>query len=181
MEFSILYAIQGWHTPWLDQVMRILTDMVGGIGQLWLVIALVLCLFKKTRRCGVTVLLSYILVLLAGQLVLKGLIVRPRPCQIDQAVALLVEHPTGSSCPSTHTAWSFAGAAAIWMNHKKWGIAAGVFALVVAFSRLYLFVHFPSDVLIGALLGVACGVAAVYIVRGIGNAVRKRRKKADTV
>lgn len=177
MDFSILYAIQKWHTPWLDQAILALTQAVGSNGQIWLVIGLILCIFKKTRRCGAAVLLSYVFVLLTGQMILKDLIARPRPCQIDRTVALLVGCPNSYSCPSTHAAWSFAGATAIFIHYKKWGGVALAAAVVIAFSRLYLFVHFPTDVLFGAVLGAACGAAAFFLVRSLPAGGRRSRKK----
>ena len=97
---------------------------------------------------------------LLGQFGLKNIISRPRPCQIDTAFPLLVSRPSSSSFPSTHSAWAFGGATAIFLQHKKAGIAAYVAAVLIGFSRLYLFLHFPTDVLFGALMGVALGFVA---------------------
>ena len=141
-------------TKWQD------TKIAGSYGQLWVVIALLLLIFKKTRRAGVSLLIAYIGVFLLGQFGLKNIISRPRPCQIDTAFPLLVSRPSSSSFPSTHSAWAFGGATAIFLQHKKAGIAAYVAAVLIGFSRLYLFLHFPTDVLFGALMGVALGFVA---------------------
>jgi len=119
-----------------------------------------LLIFKRTRRAGISLLIAYVGVFLLGQYVLKTLISRPRPCQIDTAFPLLVSRPSSSSFPSTHSAWAFGGATAIFLRHKKAGIAAYVVAVLIGFSRLYLFLHFPTDVLFGAGMGVALGFAA---------------------
>ena len=167
MEFDILYAIQGIRSSVLDNIVLVITSMVGSYGQLWPIIGIILCIPKKTRTCGIALLVSYLLVFLSGQLVLKTLIARPRPYHIDDTVALLVQSSDSSSFPSTHTGWSFAAATVIFMNHRKAGVAAIVFACAVAFTRLYLFVHFPTDVMCGAILGIICGYAAVKIVSWI--------------
>ena len=90
---------------------------------------------------------------------------RPRPCTVDPDFALLIARPTSSSFPSTHSAWSFAGAAAIFQNHRKAGLAAFALAALIAFSRMYLFVHFPTDILAGMVLGILIGILAVRICR----------------
>ena len=178
MDFSILYAIQKLRCEFLDSFMVLLTNIVGSYGYLWLAVAAVLCIFKRTRKSGIAVLISYVLVFLAGQFVLKDLIARVRPCVIDQTVELLIKRPTSYSCPSTHTAWSFGAATAIFLHHRKAGIAAFVLAAVIGFSRLYLFVHFPTDVLAGIVLGVAAGIAAYYIVRFVSNKIGAKKKTA---
>ena len=170
MEFSILYAIQNLHTPFLDQLILKLTDIVGSYGEIWLIAAAVMLTNRKTRRCAYTMLISYLLVFGIGQFVLKDLVARVRPCQIDTAVALLVERPTSYSFPSTHAAWAFAAATSVFLYHKKAGIAVLVLAALIALSRLYLFVHFPSDVLGGIVLGVLAALVAKVIV----NAVEKK-------
>lgn len=179
MEFDILYAIQNIRCQFLDGLFVTLTDIVGSYGYLWLAVGALLCVFKKTRKCGFAVLLSYALVFVTGQFVLKDWIARVRPCNIDTAVELLVARPSSYSCPSTHTAWSFAAATAIFMDRKKWGIGAFVLATLIGFSRMYLFVHFPTDVLVGVVLGVAAGIGAVYIVRLISKQIDKKLGRSD--
>lgn len=165
MEFSILYAMQALRSPWLDSLILGLTAVMGSYGQIWLAVGAVLCLLPKTRRCGIAVLLSYVLVFLVGQLGLKDLIARPRPCHLDQMVELLVERPSSYSCPSTHSAWAFAAATSVWMYYKKPGAVLLAVAALIGFSRMYLFVHFPTDVLLGAVLGAALAVLTVFALR----------------
>ena len=165
MEFSFLYAIP--RTEVLDSFFLGLTRVAGSYGQLWLIIAALLLIFKKTRKAGISVLIAYVAVYLLGQIVLKQLISRPRPCQIDQAFALLVARPSSSSFPSTHSAWAFGAATAIFMQHRKLGAAAYAVAALIAFSRLYMFLHFPTDVLFGAALGIALGVLAHWITKAL--------------
>ena len=167
-DWDILYGIQNLHGDFLNNFFLTLTTIAGDYGHLWLILGAVLLIFKKTRKCGFAVLLGYALVYGIGQFVLKDLIARPRPCHIDQSVALLLKRPSSYSCPSTHSAWAFAAATAVLLNHKKSGLAVLAVALLIAFSRLYLFVHFPTDVLAGIALGVVCGFCANFIVKKIG-------------
>lgn len=155
MDFSILYAIQNMRNPVMDGIILALTNIMGSYGQIWLIVGVVLCIFKKTRSCGVTVLISYVLVFIVGQYGLKDLIARARPCHLDETVELLVKRPSSFSCPSTHSAWAFAAATSIFLYFRKSGIGVMIVAALIAFSRLYLFVHFPTDVLFGAVLGIA--------------------------
>ena len=163
MEFSFLYAIP--RTEVLDSFFLGLTRVAGSYGQLWLIIAALLLIFKATRKAGISVVIAYLAVYLLGQIILKQLISRPRPCQIDQAFALLVARPSSSSFPSTHSAWAFGAATAIFMRHRKLGSAAYAVAALIAFSRLYMFLHFPTDVLFGTAMGMALGVLAHWIMK----------------
>lgn len=161
MEFSILYAIP--RTAMLDSFFLGLTKITGSYAQIWVILGIILLFFRKTRATGAAILLSFIGVYIFGQLVLKNLFSRPRPCHIDQAFSLLVSRPSSSSFPSTHSACSFAAATSIFLNNRKTGAAVFAVAALIAYSRLYLFVHFPTDVLAGIVLGIVMGVAAVRI------------------
>ena len=87
-----------------------------------------------------------------------------------------MKRPSSSSFPSTHSAWAFGGATAIFLKFKKAGIATFVVAAVIAFSRMYMFLHFPTDVLAGMIMGIIFGIAAVKIC----DLVAKRTKKEIT-
>lgn len=177
MDFAILYAIQNIHNPVLDQLILALTHIMGSYGQIWLVVGVLLCFPKKTRGCGVAVLVSYVLVFVVGQFGLKDLIARARPCQIDQTVELLVKRPSSYSCPSTHTAWAFAAATSIFLYFKKPGIGVLIVATVIGFSRLYLFVHFPTDVLFGAVMGIVLAFVTVKVQQLVMTQVHVKQSK----
>lgn len=120
MELSILHAIQTIHNPVLDKIMvLVFNNLVGSLGQLWIVVGVVLLLIPKTRKCGAAVLLSYALSLLIGNEWLKDWIARPRPCAVDDTVALIVKKPSSFSCPSVHTYLAFSSAMAIFHYYKK--------------------------------------------------------------
>lgn len=177
MEFSILYAIQNLRTGFLDTAIVKLSDLIGSYGEIWLIAAAVMLTNPKSRRCAYTMLVSYLLVFGVGQFGLKNLIDRIRPCNIDLAVAMLVERPTSGSFPSTHAAWAFAAATSVFLHHKKAGIAVLVLAALIAFSRLYLFVHFPSDVLGGVVLGVLSALVAKALVDFIEKKIPDKYKE----
>ena len=172
MELSFLYAIP--RTQILDSIFLIITKIAGSYGQLWVVVGLALLIPKKTRWTGIAVLISYVGVYIFGQMILKNLISRPRPCQVDQAFEMLVARPSSSSFPSTHSAWAFAAATAIFMKYKKAGIAAFVVAALIAFSRMYMFLHYPTDVLCGIVFGIILGIVADKIC----DIVKKRIEAA---
>lgn len=154
MDFAILYRIQEMHAAFLNPLM-IGVSALGNSGLVWIVLAAVLLFFKKTRKCGALMLLSMAVCFILGNLCIKNLVQRPRPCQIDTAVQLLIPMPSEYSFPSGHTLHGFAAAVMIFLHHRKAGIAAIFLAAVIAFSRMYLFVHFPTDILGGMLLGIA--------------------------
>ena len=175
-EFDLLYMIRtNLQCPFMDDFVKALSKIAGNYGHLWVVLGIVLLIFRKTRKAGFSVLLSYALVYLTGQLGLKDLIARERPCSIDTAVQLIVSRPSSYSCPSTHTAWAFAAATAVFMHKKSWGLLLCIPAAVIGFSRLYLFVHFPTDVLLGAVLGILMGVLAAVTVRAVSKGIARRK------
>ena len=160
-EFAFLYFLQELHSPLLDSIMLFFTKM-GNIGMPWIALAVIFLCFKKTRKWGIAILGSLLLKELIGNLLLKNLIARSRPCWIDTAVPLLVSAPSSYSFPSGHTFDAIAASVSIYLYNKKAGIAAIIVGLIVAFSRLYLFVHFPTDVLASVVLGI---IVAVFVHR----------------
>ena len=108
--------------------------------------------------------------------ILKNLFHRVRPYDIRTSIELLVKRPLDYSFPSGHTAVSFAAASAAWfMKKRKTGVAFGAVACLIAFSRLYLYVHYPTDVLAGAVIGILCGAAASNLTE-MAAAAREARK-----
>lgn len=117
---------------------------------------------KRYRRQGVILLAGLAVGVLVGNVCLKNLIARPRPCWLDDSVKLLISMPTDYSFPSGHTLSSVIGATVLTKTDRRFGWAAIPLAAIIAFSRLYLFVHYSSDILAGALLGVAIGEAVYH-------------------
>lgn len=160
-EFSILYALQEIHNPILDKIM-VSISALGDDGILWIAIG-VICLFmKKHRKMGLQLLLSMLCTFIIGNLILKNVFARPRPCDIDTAVAMLISRPHGHSFPSGHSINSMVAAVALFLNNKKIGIPAVIIATLIGFSRMYLFVHFPTDVLGGFIIAILVAIAVDY-------------------
>ena len=160
LDFQILHAIQQiFSCSVLDFLMPKITALGNG-GILWILLAILLLILPKTRKNGIQLGVSCIGCGLIGNLFLKNVVARDRPCWIEDHT-LLIAMPTDFSFPSGHTMVSFAAATVFWHWNRKVGIAAYLFAAIIAFSRLYLFVHFPSDVFAGAVIGVLIGIAAV--------------------
>lgn len=125
---------------------------LGDGGFVWIILGL-FCLFSsKRKKAGAAITVSLVLALFIGNLLLKNLAARPRPFHIKD-VALLIPAPYGYSFPSGHTTASFAAAVSLWKFRKKEGTAALALAAVIGFSRMYLYVHFFTDVLCGAAIG----------------------------
>ena len=163
-EFSFLYFLQKLHQPLLDKFMVIITTL-GDEGIIWIAIAILMLCFKRYRVCGIGMAISLILMLLTGNIFLKHLFMRERPCWIDTSVELLIASPSSYSFPSGHTFSSFVSAVTIFLHHKKEGIAALILATLISFSRMYLFVHFPTDVLASVILGTGIAIVVYYFMK----------------
>ena len=146
----------------MDSLMPAVSALGNG-GMIWLISAALLLCFKKYRRYGILLLFGLAAGVLAGNLFLKNLIARPRPCWLDSTVQLLIQSPSDYSFPSGHTCAAFAAGLA-WAGtcSARWArIAAVVSAVCMGLSRLYVGVHYPSDVLAGALVG---SLAALRVI-----------------
>ena len=165
LDWIILHGLRVLTTcPLLDFWMPRITAL-GNSGIVWVVAAIVLLCTKKYRRYGVMLLVGLAAALLLGNLALKNLFARPRPCWLDSSVRLLIADPTDYSFLSGHTLSSVIGATILTKTDRRFGYAAIPLAALIAFSRLYLYVHFPSDVLAAAVLGVMIGELAFYADR----------------
>ena len=163
-EIGLLDSIQEFFgCPFLDAVLPKIT-FLGDSGWFWILLAAVFLLYKPTRRIGVTMGLALVFSLLVANLTLKPLVARIRPYDVNSMVQLLVEAPGDFSFPSGHSQASFAAATALFCLNRKWGAAALVLAGLIAFSRLYLYVHYPTDVLLGSLIGMLLGFCAYRLV-----------------
>ena len=168
MEFEILYAINNLHNPILDKIMIAITSF-GNAGLIWIGLSIFLICIKKTRKCGALMLISMLLGLIIGNGILKNIIARQRPCWIDPNLPLLIPNPHDYSFPSGHTLASFEATVMIFLHNKKWGIISLIPAILIAFSRLYLFVHFPTDIIGGIALGTTISLAVYYGYEKIKN------------
>ncbi len=168
--------------PFLDLVMPWIT-VLGDSGLVWIAIAVVLLFFPKTRKTGLAMGAALILGLLVCNVTLKPLVGRIRPYDYvpehyGTTIQLLIEAQHDFSFPSGHTIASFEGATVLLLYNKKAGIAAMVLACLIAFSRLYLYVHYPTDVIASVILGVAFGFLGKLIVEKGFAAYQARHPKA---
>ncbi len=176
LDLSILDFIHNTlSNPVMDVIMKILTYSIE-YGETALAVFIVMMCIKKMRKTGFAVLGATLAVLLFGELILKHLIRRPRPFVINGAIELIIKAPSGFSFPSCHTAICVAMATAIFLFHKRLGIIAYIYAALVAFSRMYLYVHYPSDIIGGIALGIGCGIGAVALVKLICKKIDKHKE-----
>ena len=156
-EFNLLDQIQQYMAnDFLDTLIPRISSL-GDAGLIWIALSILLLLFPKTRKAGFASCVALLFMLVTGNMILKPLIARMRPFTVNTAVELLIPPPTDFSFPSGHTYASFASATAVFRNSRKIGIPALILASLIAFSRLYLYVHYPTDVLFGILHGVLAG------------------------
>ena len=147
VELMLLTVLQGLRAQILDAGMLFFTHL-GDAGFIWA--ALTAALLVDAVLCN---------------LILKPLVARIRPCDILADVQLLISRPDDFSFPSGHTAASFASVTALWPAGKKqWALAALPLGVLIAFSRMYLFVHYPTDIIGGVLVGVGCGWIGAKLV-----------------
>ena len=165
MELTILNFIQEhMRNAFLDVVMPFVSTL-GNAGFIWIALTIVLLISKKHRKTGILMALALVFDVILCNGILKNAIARTRPFDVNTAISLLVKKPTDYSFPSGHTAASFAAVTALFFAKEKYRYQALVLAVLIAFSRLYLYVHYPTDILGGILVGILCGVIAYLITR----------------
>ena len=152
--------------PILDKIMPIIS-MFGDHGIFWMALTAILLIPRKTRKLALSMAIALSLGFICGNLAIKNIIARTRPYEYRPEFNLLVSKLKDFSFPSGHSLASFEAATCIFIRYKKWGIAALTLAVLIAFSRLYLFVHFPSDVLAGTILGILFAVIGSIIINRI--------------
>ena len=162
-EAEFLQSLTNLRSPVMDFIMKYVS-MLGDHGIFCIVLGLVLLIFAKTRRTGIQVLMSMLLAYIVANLIIKNLVGRVRPYDAYPFIEALVTKPHDSSFPSGHAVNVFAAATAIFLNHKKTGIIALIIAALVAFSRLYNQVHYPTDVLVGIVIGVGFAILVHYLL-----------------
>jgi undecaprenyl-diphosphatase len=176
LDKSLLYFFSTTlSNPFLDKLMPFITNL-NNHGELWIGMSIVLMINKdiRVKRLGLSMLIAVAFGYLVGEAALKNIIGRERPIGDEFSHNFIVKIPTSFSFPSGHTTSSFAAFGVYLFSKAKYRYWILVLAVLMAFSRMYLHVHYPSDILGGIILGIICGKVGVYI----GNAllVRVRRE-----
>lgn len=162
-EFAFLDFIQNNITnPVLDFI-AVFISSLGTLSAIWIVLTVIFLIVKKTRRLGIAMAISILLTLIIGNVIIKPIVARTRPYDINTAIQIIVNPEHDYSFPSGHTFFAFSSATVIFMRYKRVGIFFLIFAVLMGLSRLYLYVHFPTDVICGAILGIIVGVSAHFI------------------
>lgn len=162
------FLVRDIFTPFFTFLTRI-----GDAGAVWIILSVILMVPKKTRQVGIMALIALIGSFIINNVILKNLIARTRPYDVVSGVKLLIERQSDFSFPSGHTGSSFAVAVVLYKElPKKYGVPALMLATLIGLSRIYLGVHYPSDVMCGALFGsliaiFACGT--FHILKENGN------------
>lgn len=163
IEIQILDWIQNIRTPFGDIIVPLISGL-GNAGIIWIALTIVLLVIPKTRRSGLIMALALIADLILCNGILKNLVARTRPYDVNTAVNLLIEKPVDYSFPSGHTAASFAAVTALYLaGEKKLWKPALVLSVLIAFTRMYLYVHYPTDILGGIAVGIISGYIGFFI------------------
>jgi len=166
--------------PFLDVAMPIIT-LLGDAGIFWIAVAVLFMITKKYRKTGIGMMLALMMGLLVCNIWLKPTIARIRPYDFQmeyflKEIPLLAGAMHDFSFPSGHTIASFEAAVVIALNNKKLGIPAMILAVLIAFSRLYLYVHYPTDVLFSIILGTAFAFLGNWLAQKIMNKLPEKLK-----
>lgn len=176
---SVLQTLDGGALLWIQENLRGLLDPIvegyttlGNTGLMWIVLSLAMLCWKPTRKAGVAALAAMVLGLLCTNVVLKHVVARPRPWLDVAGLVPLIQEPDPNSFPSGHTCAAFA-AASDWCRAlpRRWMRWTGlVLAVCMGLSRLYVGVHYPSDVIAGALVGLVLRLGGLEAAAAVGGA-----------
>lgn len=160
IKFS-LSMIQHYQHHFLNEIM-IFISSCGDFGMSWLIVILVTNIIDQTRAMSIDLLVALIAATLIGQVTIKTIVKRKRPCHAHPEIKLLIPTPSDLSFPSGHTTSSFACSTVLMLYNPLFGIIGYLYASLTAISRLYLFVHYMSDVVFGMILGISIGIITFY-------------------
>lgn len=175
----LLWIQENMRTDLMTTIMKAITRLGDG-GSLWIVLAIVLLALNKTRKVGATSALALIITFLTVNVGIKNVVARTRPYEVIEGLTNLVGKQSDFSFPSGHSAHAFAvGVVILIMMPKKIGVPVFVISILMAFSRLYVGVHYPTDVIAGVVLGTIIAFISVFVVNKICEAWKKRNKAIE--
>ncbi len=171
LDGNILLFIQNHiRNPLLTPFMKAITHL-GDHGMFWIALTLILLCFRKTRKIGLCALFALLGSYVIDNLILKNLVNRIRPYEVVEGLQLIVAKAKDASFPSGHTGTGIATALAVALNvPKKYGIPLMILAVVISLSRLYVGIHYPTDVLAGAVIGILLGLFGSWAGRKVSEA-----------
>ena len=175
---SILLWIQdNVRSDFLTPIMKVITHL-GDKGILWILVTLALLWYYKTRKLGVRCMVSMVIGLVITNLILKNWVARIRPYELIQGLECIVKKADDYSFPSGHTTNSLACAWVIFRRApKKWGVPALILAILISLSRLYVGIHYPTDVLGGAVIGIGSACLSLALVPKLEKRFRRQCRK----
>lgn len=164
----LLYLQNNVRTEFFNYVMQFFS-FLGNFGWFWIVLCIVLITVKKTRPIGIIAAVALVASLIMVNGIIKPIVHRTRPFDSIDGLILITKKPLDSSFPSGHTSSAFVVSCAVtWClsGKKKWfGVLLIIIASLIAFSRLYLGAHYPTDVMAGLLLGISISVVTYFALR----------------
>ena len=182
-DLAVFEWVQGIQNHLLTAIMTTITTL-GDEGIIFIVLGLVLLFTKKYRKAGVSILVALVVMLLLNNIVLKELIARPRPFNLDPETYAWwhevykypnfnIHQPSSYSFPSGHTSSAFAAAIALLCHDRKLGIPTTIFAAIMGFSRIYVEVHYCTDVIGGAIVGIIYALLGVLVANLVYHYIEK--------
>lgn len=173
LDGNILLFLQEYvRNPVLTPILKVITTLGNG-GAIWIALTVLLLIIPKTRKVGCMAALALVGTLLINNMLLKNLVARTRPYEVIEGLTYIVRTPVDYSFPSGHAGCSFAVACIMFRRLPgRYGVPALVLAILISLSRLYVGVHYPSDV----LFGVISGIAISYMAEEVGNRIWKAEK-----
>lgn len=170
----LLFIQENVRNPVLDSIMIFITTLGDG-GMIWIAATILLLIPRKTRKVGIMSAVALLGSLLINNNLIKNIVQRPRPYVTFNDIRILIPTPSEFSFPSGHTSSSFAAAGVFYSNlPKKFGIPAVILAGLIGLSRMYVGVHYPTDVIAGVIMGILLSYGAELLV----NFCAKKLKKA---
>lgn len=175
----LLWIQENLRVEFLNGFWKFVTSLADG-GIFWIILGVSALAFKRTRPVGIAMLLALIINHVATNMILKDIFQRPRPFVTFSEIIPLIDKPGSFSFPSGHTSTSFAAAFAVLFMEKKrrYAIPAMIIAAMIGFSRMYVGVHYPGDILGGIVIGILSAFVASAIVKLVGVRLRKKHDKA---
>lgn len=176
IDFAILDFIRDNLTTGVGDIIMPMISALGNGGIIWIVFTVIMLCIKKYRKAGIVMAIALIIDLLLCNAFLKPLVARPRPFDVRPWIELIIPPPSDYSFPSGHTAASFAVTAALFfVKNKMWRVSC-VMAALIAFTRLYLYVHYPTDILGGIAVGIMSGFFAALIKNKFEENILSKQK-----